>query len=934
MSSEQFTSTGDEAFSLLSQHQGASGELVRAFLNRRGTEDGKWLESWFQSRIEKHFAGTPSELDSTLNFDHLPSESGAETLVPYIKLRSIQVHYFRGFREGLSPINIGGDLVVIEGRNSSGKTSLAEALEWLFSGSLSRREKGNAGNARELERCITNEFRPADEETWVSATFVHCSEDGETGNFTLRRDLQEDYGSTTSASCSSVLSLDDKRLSADEERKVLDKLFADVPPLLMQHTLRDFVQGDPKQRRRYFERLLRLDELTELIRLAVITGDRADAFVSPNGGRYLQLLSQMESGLENDLLRKAHSRMLRGNRANSYENTIDALSKISKVEFPSLLYEVDGREDIVATLQKEQIRVRQNSFPILAKLRPRRQLPVHPQESRPASSVNTLGQRLRDACKLYERILQEVQIIGEKNLAVAKAFKFLLESGAIQHGRDSQTCPLCAYELANTLSADRITAIENWNPVDESERKTRQEIEKAAESLVDDVRQALEEYNDFLPSPPPESAWDTALQTAGERLRDEIGKLRTVLKVHVYLIPHVSLGNRLIAEGTQHLASFETCESFIENCTAVVQGLKNVRTVAREYRNAFVAVEAAIGDETSRNPRYRSRECLIECFENASLIADDLTWEQAKKLAQKDLHSVRESLKDYRQQFLEARRMSFNRGIESVWTSLRDESYSSFSQLHIPPPRGRGFPVEIELKALLNDGNEEKKVDALRVFSESQVNALGIAAFVTRAKLLGHRVLIFDDPVQSMDEEHFKTFARDLIPQMLDDGFQVVLLTHNDIFARDVSHYHLDRTNYVTLSIRLSRREGSVVEEGNRRVPERLKWAERKANEGLFDEAWTCIRLAIERLYTITYWKHGPSKSDPASWQNLTAEDMWQKGAGQVILSMLPDSNMRFKEILDMTAAGSHDKAARGETEIRKSLKFLRQALQKLRVGG
>ena len=177
-----------------------------------------------------------------------------------------------------------------------------------------------------------------------------------------------------------------------------------------------------------------------------------------------------------------------------------------------------------------------------------------------------------------------------------------------------------------------------------------------------------------------------------------------------------------------------------------------------------------------------------------------------KKLAQRDLKLVRESLIDYRQQFLEARRLSFSEGIESVWTSLRDERYSSFSQLHIPPPRGRGFPVRVELKALLDDSTETKEVDALGVFSESQINALGIAAFVTRAKLLGHRLLIFDDPVQSMDEEHFKTFARDLIPQILGDGFQVILLTHNDTFARDVSHFHHDRTNYVTLSIRHSRR--------------------------------------------------------------------------------------------------------------------------------
>ena len=74
-----------------------------------------------------------------------------------------------------------------------------------------------------------------------------------------------------------------------------------------------------------------------------------------------------------------------------------------------------------------------------------------------------------------------------------------------------------------------------------------------------------------------------------------------------------------------------------------------------------------------------------------------------------------------------------------------------------------------------------------------QVNALGIAAFVTRSKLLGHKMLIFDDPVQSMDEEHFKTFAKDVLTHVLSEGFQVIILTHNDVFARDISHCHYDR---------------------------------------------------------------------------------------------------------------------------------------------
>ena len=300
----------------------------------------------------------------------------------------------------------------------------------------------------------------------------------------------------------------------------------------------------------------------------------------------------------------------------------------------------------------------------------------------------------------------------------------------------------------------------------------------------------------------------------------------------------------------------------------------------------------------------------------------------------KDLQQIRESLISFRQQFLETKRVMFNDGIVEIWSALRKDRYSSFSKLHIPPPRGRGFPIGIELKALLDDKSSRREVDALRVFSESQVNALGVAAFVTRAKLLGHKILVFDDPVQSMDEEHFKTFARDLIQYVLNQGFQVILLTHNEVFARDVSHFHFECSNYVTMSIRHSRNEGSVVEEGNRRVAERLKLAEHKLDQGLFDQAWYYIRLALERLYTICYTKYGPTDFKPESWQHQTAEHMWNSGASGVILSKLPNSGSRLKDILEMTTAGAHDTSSSGETDIRDSLLYLRNILSDLKVGG
>ena len=256
-----------------------------------------------------------------------------------------------------------------------------------------------------------------------------------------------------------------------------------------------------------------------------------------------------------------------------------------------------------------------------------------------------------------------------------------------------------------------------------------------------------------------------------------------------------------------------------------------------------------------------------------------------------------------------------------------------FSNLHVPEPKGKGFPVVLEVKATLNDGVETREIDALKVFSESQVNALGVAAFVTRSKLLGHDFLIFDDPVQSMDEDHFKTFARDVLPPILDEGRQVIIFTHNETFARDVSYWHHERSDYVTLKVRMSQKDGCVVDEGNRRVSERLRNAETLAKEGDFKESWIRVRFAIERLYTISRIKYGPSNFVPDSWRDQTVEYMWNDGGvGIIITGIDPNAGKRLKEILGMTVGGAHDKGESGLTDLMGATKFLRELGSRMKV--
>ena len=103
--------------------------------------------------------------------------------------------------------------------------------------------------------------------------------------------IKNDYGTTLESKCFSILLKDDVELTPREELQELDRLFASEPPLLMQHTLRDFVQNKPSERRNYFERLLKLEELTSLIGRAVIGPTRLKEFPSITGSKALKELN-------------------------------------------------------------------------------------------------------------------------------------------------------------------------------------------------------------------------------------------------------------------------------------------------------------------------------------------------------------------------------------------------------------------------------------------------------------------------------------------------------------------------------------------------------------------------------------------------------------------------------------------------------------------
>lgn len=922
---------GSEALALIANAPGAVGLVVTEY-STRPEDNGQaaWLDKWFADRATKLFSQTLADTEKVVPLGETGGLVESPAKANGITITRLDAHYFRGFRQLARPVALDGDLVVVEGKNSAGKTSFAEALEFLFSGRLSRREGQVEGNSRELENCISNQLRPQGEQTWVSARFLEKGEKADK-EFVLRRVLKEDYGPTSTSRCTSAFYVDDKELRPDQEISFLNTLFGSVPPLLMQHTLRFFVQGRPDQRRGYFESLLRVDNLTDLISKAVVGDARLPEFKSPTASIALTDWQGLAALVKKTETRRAMERFSRGMGAQPLEKLAEVLALVAKSEFG--YDESDDFQQTQKWVEGLQTESRQRSFPLLTRFRAARQ----PADVRLIgdSDIQTGSTNIRTTWTTYKKASQAIQSLGRAQVLLAEVLQSLEDSGGLDASHDMQTCPLCLFQEAPTLSSGRLSELRTFSPARHVEREAKTLFEAGVKAVQSRVTMLVQDVVQTLPTLPDTEIIAKSLISTSEDIRTSVGILVS-LKNHVdqELQPHITEAKRLSLDKAAVVDSDMACEQLVASFEATLRGLSASQDHARKYQEAYQRVEAAVGKVASGEPEYRLRELWLTCGRKIPDVVEDLRWESCKRQAQKDLEGVREILIQFRTKYLEARRALFSAGMQEIWSTLRDDTYSVFSQLNIPEPKGKGFQVVMEVKAILDDGVVKTEVDALKIFSESQVNALGIAAFITRSKLLGHKLLIFDDPVQSMDEDHFKTFARDVLPPLMEQGFQVLVLTHNDTFARDISYWHHARPGYVTMEVRHSRREGCQVDEGNRRVHERLKKAKQLIEEGKPQEAWRLVRLAIERLYLIAYITHGPKDFDPDVWRKQPAEYMWDSGVGAVITVKLPEAGKRLKEILDMTVAGAHDVAGRGTTELNNAVKYLGSLSSKLSIGG
>ena len=175
------------------------------------------------------------------------------------RLRSLTVKGFRAYGATEQTLNLPSDLAVVWGPNSKGKTSFADAIEFLLTGRTARREL-MASSRDEFADALRNAYLPTGQQVYVAAKLIVA--DG--SSHEIKRILTTDYAKKQD--CESRLEIDGK--TATEQQLAALGITLSQPPLaapvLAQHTLSYIFSVRPQDRATYFKVLLEVTDLDHL----------------------------------------------------------------------------------------------------------------------------------------------------------------------------------------------------------------------------------------------------------------------------------------------------------------------------------------------------------------------------------------------------------------------------------------------------------------------------------------------------------------------------------------------------------------------------------------------------------------------------------------------------------------------------------------------
>lgn len=677
-----------------------------------------------------------------------------------MRIKSLAVQGFRAFGLDSQRMDLEHDLAVIWAANSQGKSSIAEAVEFLLTGTISRRAL-HGGARAEFEGCLRNVHLDQESPVFVEATFEGPTK----GERILRRELVDDF--TANRDCTTRLVLDGEEIGGVD---ALGIPLSEPPlraPVLMQHSLRYPLAASPKDRAKYLKAVLDLTDLDEVRNRIKGLGRDIDDLETPT----LQLLARCRT---HDNLAD-HLEPLAAGAPNREAVELCLMKTMASVMFPHSTESDEPTFDEVRTAFLEELETRQaETFPT-TDLDATADLPAAPDPE-----LDVLSEHA-DAIAGVQRDVHRLH----------KLFEAVLDLPETGDAEEPVQCPVCGTEDAFT--PERRDALQRTLETAGESRKAKSKARQVLQELDNQLRQYGQAVGRSLP---PAASWGDEREreldeTVTDLLEDADLWLDTRERIQALRSAQEELRPELEqARDTVQEALTDVTRDQPANTSQIETALNDVRTShARlaEHLKDYLEVADALREFLAEPVRLRSETAgwpeLAELSSSVTKLLRNFRERHTRELLRNELKDAVDRIDDARARVLDQKLADLSDEIQAWWDRLRPDEPIDFGGLG---RRGTGQRF-IDLRAQLTATAGEAGVNrhAAGVLSDSQLNALGLCAFLARTIREGGDFVILDDPVPASDEEHRATFTAHVVDALVDEhDLQLIVTTHDSALDR------------------------------------------------------------------------------------------------------------------------------------------------------
>lgn len=757
-----------------------------------------------------------------------------------MRLVRLKTSGFRAFNDEQT-IDFDGRLVIYAGPNGSGKTAVGEALEWLLYGRTLKRIKGDEISKREYAGSYRNIHFRGPGFPFVEAEIF----DRTKRPHSIRRELREDE--------SSLLTIDNQ--SVDDLRQFGIGALYDRP-LILQHTLQDFIFMRPKARYEVLSAMLGLEALIEF-RNAVEAARNELVRRLPDRAAEAQARATalLASFKAEGVLRPVAIAVEQGNLVEAWSHLV----QVGLGRVPSGTKEADLLPALRASqAAKERSQLDWGRFALM---------PLAEPETHPTlTQLGTLEQHRGDFVLRVQEAIRMVSALLERPVD-PKRQQFVRLGLQLRDPAHPEQCPFC---LQDTLTPETLAPLQRLVEVTPSARVPLAAAKEAISAFQTTLKQQWTNVTKLLPTLPTEEDVATIQRLAADAPRERDAYLASchAVQEHFTLL---QASKKTLDEAIQGI------EVALNEGRSPVAEAPNLLTAQGHYAdqvrvlpaatNGYAATYSGLDPDIKRKlaseKEVRFLGVIIRGLEQWKDLQISHHVTVLQDSLQELIRKTREFIETKQKQILGER----DKEIKDWYNVLNPGAEVGYDGI-VPGTDN------IELRAR----TFAKVMMAAPNLSASQLNCIGLAVYLACATRRGSPfklLLLFDDPIQSMDDDHTEAFKKEVMKRVLSQDFQVILLTHMDNFADDVEGLYraldplLYRMGGYTISGPSITWKGPEIQ----KLLEEIRRNKDSTNEGYRMEAVQALRKFVERfvkdLFVAQTGNPVSGKYEDESWTRL-----------------------------------------------------------------